>query len=96
MAIYIAIKKVKNFDEMGIYEVTSEQIHFYIEIDTVKKIICFSENESFDMRWLLDFNDLESTIDIPWVPPRIIHAIFVKGKNVIETGVFSENISFCA
>ena len=96
MAFCISIKKIEVVNERGIYEVRGDDCHFYIEINIIDKIIRFSKNRAFDIRWDIDFNYPEKTIDIPWVPANVIYAIIVKGKSVIKSGIFYDNINFCS
>jgi hypothetical protein len=96
MAFYVNIQKIQELNHQeALYKVEAYGDTFLIKINIQNQTIDII-HEPTKRSFLLDLNDPEKKIDIPWIPMKVVYAIFVKGKEAIQSKAFPENISFCS
>lgn len=96
MAFYVSIQKIRELnDQEAFYEVKTDDNTFLIKINIQNQTIEITHDPTHN-HYLLDLNDPETKIDAPWIPMKVVYAIFVKSKEVIKSKFFPQDISFCS
>jgi len=95
MAYYIKIKKIDENSSYALYKATNENHDFLIKIDILDQTIDFFKNAESSSCYSIDLKNTNQKIDIPWIDPHIIYAVFIKASRVIQLKQFPDDISFC-
>lgn len=96
MAIYIKIKKIAKKNRVTIYQVSQDEISFYIGINQEKNEIEIYENDHFEPANIIKLNDdkLPQINEIPSL--MLAFAILKAFKALRKPGELPEDISYCA